>query len=119
MRLRTARITLTLLLLITAVAGLGFAHQTAATPDRGLAAYVAAGGALADICGDRPEHAALPDCEACRIGGDAGLALRASGCAFSHDLAAAERQVLQGIPPENPETTHANAPRAPPVSTSL
>ncbi|WP_281991180.1 hypothetical protein [Sulfitobacter geojensis] len=55
--------------LILAVALSGFAHrggQAALSPD--LAAYVAAGGALADLCGGPGEQEGGPSqkCEACR-----------------------------------------------------
>ena len=56
--------------LISAFVSLGFAHKDVPTPmSPELAAYLAAGGSLADICsGDHePEHEQPIDCEACRI----------------------------------------------------
>lgn len=54
---------------LVAMAGTGFAHRVmAADVDDSLLAYVAAGGALADICGDtgHASNAAGP-CDACRL----------------------------------------------------
>ena len=54
---------------LVAMAGTGFAHRVmAADVDDSLLAYVAAGGALADICGDtgHPTRATGP-CDACRL----------------------------------------------------
>lgn len=56
--------------LIVAFAASGFAHstiQTEMTPE--LAAYVANGGSLAELCGTsgRPDQRALAKCEACRL----------------------------------------------------
>lgn len=56
--------------LIIAFVTLGFAHKSISTqlaPE--LAAYVAAGGSLDDLCGgdQLPGHAASVSCEACRI----------------------------------------------------
>jgi hypothetical protein len=61
---------LTTISLICAFVSLGFAHKgipTPMTPE--LAAYVAAGGSISDICGSdhQPEHGQALDCEACRI----------------------------------------------------
>ncbi|MBY5931705.1 hypothetical protein KUV51_01735 [Tateyamaria omphalii] len=56
---------------MVALATIGFAHQTAQpeTPSPELAAYVAAGGSLADLCGpfDGGSQVHIQKCEACRI----------------------------------------------------
>ncbi len=55
--------------LFVAMAGSGFAHRTAPPPrDNDLRAYLAAGGTLADVCGDFApgDHAGGP-CDACRL----------------------------------------------------
>ncbi len=64
-----ARLLITLLLAV-ALVGAGFAHKTRAndlSPE--LADYLAAGGALADICGalDGQDLPMSQDCEACRL----------------------------------------------------
>lgn len=64
------------LVLMLAMIGVGFAHQIAAreiSPE--LAAYVAAGGTLADLCGTAgdDETGATSDCQACRISDGAAL----------------------------------------------
>lgn len=56
--------------IVIALTALGFAHRTAQpalTPE--LSAYVAAGGALSDICGitGEPSDALHQTCDACRI----------------------------------------------------
>ena len=56
--------------LIGAFALLGIAHKDVPIPmSSDLAAFLAAGGSLSDICGDdhEPEHEQTIDCEACRI----------------------------------------------------
>ena len=61
---------LTTLSLIFAFVSLGFAHEDIPTPmTPELAAFVAAGGSISDICrGDHtPQHGQAVDCEACRI----------------------------------------------------
>ncbi|APX13840.1 hypothetical protein [Tateyamaria omphalii] len=53
-----------------ALATIGFAHQnTQPSPSPELAAYVAAGGSLADLCGlpGSDGQAPVQNCEACRI----------------------------------------------------
>ena len=58
------------ILVIYAIVSLGFAHKTVPTPiSAELAAYLAAGGSLSDICGEdhEPGHEYEIDCEACRI----------------------------------------------------
>ncbi len=53
-----------------ALVAVGFAHRTAQPPlSPELAAYVAIGGAIDDICGavDGEENATIVDCEACRL----------------------------------------------------
>lgn len=61
---------LTLIVLIFAVLSLGFGHKrgpTEMTPE--MAAYVAAGGSIFDLCGgnELPHEGQIMDCEACRI----------------------------------------------------
>ena len=61
---------LTTISLIVAFFSLGFAHNSIPKPmSPELAAYVAAGGLISDICGGDhdPEHEQHIDCEACRI----------------------------------------------------
>lgn len=61
---------LTTISLICAFVSLGFAHKDIPTPMAPeLAAFVAAGGSISDICGGdhEPEHGEAVDCEACRI----------------------------------------------------
>lgn len=56
--------------LICALASSGFAHRFVSKPlDPALTTYVAAGGSLADICGDikGPSHQNTQTCEACRL----------------------------------------------------
>ena len=56
--------------LICAFASLGFTHKNVPTPmSADLAAYLAAGGSISDICGGGhdPEHEQTIDCEVCRI----------------------------------------------------
>lgn len=63
-------IRLSLLLGITlGLVGAGFAHQTTAPIDPELAAFVEAGGALSDLCGDGGpvSHWGVTGCEACRL----------------------------------------------------
>ncbi|KIC50512.1 hypothetical protein RA29_06680 [Tateyamaria sp. ANG-S1] len=61
---------------MVALATIGFAHRTAppATASPELAAYIAAGGSLADLCGpfDGNSPAPVQKCEACRITDTAG-----------------------------------------------
>lgn len=61
---------LTLIVLIFAVLSLGFGHKSGPaemTPE--MAAYVAAGGSIFDLCGGNglPQDGQTMDCEACRI----------------------------------------------------
>jgi len=61
---------LTMISLIVAFSSLGFAHKSIPKPmSPELAAYVAAGGSISDICGGDhdSEHEQHIDCEACRI----------------------------------------------------
>ena len=78
--------------LICTFALLGFAHKNTPTPvSPELAAFLAAGGSISDICnGDHePEHEQSVDCEACRIA-DSFAILR--GC---KQVAPAELDVVQ------------------------
>jgi hypothetical protein len=56
-------------LLTVALVATGFAHRMPGVQDAELQAYVAAGGALADLCGDfgGKGDAAHSDCPACHI----------------------------------------------------
>lgn len=68
---------LVVLALICALAGSGFAHRVAEpSGEPALAAYVLAGGSLAELCGDvdGPRHDILQSCEACRLVNSAVLA---------------------------------------------
>ena len=78
--------------LICTFALLGFAHKNTPTPvSPELAAFLAAGGSISDICNDdhEPEHEQSVDCEACRIA-DSFAILR--GC---KQVAPAELDVVQ------------------------
>ena len=64
-----------LAVLTVALVAPGFAHRVPSTSDASLAAYMLAGGEIADLCGDLdgdglPDHA---DCPACHIAGGADL----------------------------------------------
>ncbi|WP_341365957.1 hypothetical protein [Yoonia sp. BS5-3] len=68
--------------LIVALAAVGFAHRVIATemtPE--LAAYVAGGGSLSDLCGTTSGsgETPVPHCEACRIADS--FVLSQAGCA--------------------------------------
>ncbi|ATG41659.1 hypothetical protein PhaeoP14_03627 (plasmid) [Phaeobacter piscinae] len=59
-----------ILALVLALASTGFAHTIERAEDSpDYAAFVAAGGALSDLCGDSqdPGHGTLAQCEACRL----------------------------------------------------
>lgn len=67
---------LTVLALLVAFATAGLSHRAASQlPDPDLVAYVQAGGALSDICGDADggAHLGASTCEACRLVGVAVL----------------------------------------------
>ncbi|WP_227270201.1 hypothetical protein [Roseobacter weihaiensis] len=59
----------TVLALVFAMSGVGFAHRTAVQElDPALQAYVQAGGALSDLCGDLADGGTGPGiCEACLL----------------------------------------------------
>lgn len=72
---------LTTFVLVFALMAVGFAHRVAPanmTPE--LAAYVAMGGSLADLCGrtEDPDQTGTVSCEACRIA-DASIVPREAG----------------------------------------
>lgn len=54
--------------LFVALTGAGLAHRAAPPEmDEGLAAYLAAGGSLSDLCGDADIDGAVPGCAACHL----------------------------------------------------
>lgn len=71
------------LLVAVALATAGWAHRLPGTADRaaaeGLAAYLATGGSVGDLCGTLTGSAASkPDCPVCRMPGLAPLPARAA-----------------------------------------
>ena len=62
-------------LLAVATAASAGAHRSAVLGDAALAAFLASGGTLSDICndGERPAHQSVPSCEACQVMGAALL----------------------------------------------
>ncbi|MFZ1468820.1 MAG: hypothetical protein WAT09_07540 [Paracoccaceae bacterium] len=72
MRYCLARASL-LLVLATALVMTGFAHRMPNTDDMARAAYVLAGGDIADLCAEpgSPGRVGHPDCPACQIVGPA------------------------------------------------
>lgn len=75
--------------LVSAMASFGFAHRFAAQPvDRALVGYLAAGGALEDICGlsDGKSHQGTQSCEACRLVNAVILPCYDPAFAVSHSL---------------------------------
>jgi len=100
------------LLLVIALAGLGHAHERATDP--GLAAYLGAGGAISEICGDAPAIGLHAECEACRLTGDSGLdAVQIVGLDPSFLLHAGRN--LRDQSAERGFGLAAYGPRAPPV----
>ena len=107
---------LTALLTAVALLSVGFAHRAAQTDlPEDLAAYVAAGGSLADICGEvGGDGASAADCEACRVADNLqelrAPELRASGTCkriLASRFVAKTLARSRGLDP-------ARAPRAPP-----
>ncbi len=73
---------LVVLALLCALAGTGFAHRIAGPEhDPALAAYVQAGGSLADLCADdeAPQRDMANGCESCRLVGAAVLPAHETG----------------------------------------
>lgn len=104
--------------LVLAMATSGFAHRGVESgPAPELAAYLAAGGSLADLCGDvGGGHEGVQSCAACRLIEAAfmpfeavGVPLRLSAGTQAHVLVAKRLQRSRGLDP-------ARLTRAPPAA---
>ncbi|QYX56884.1 hypothetical protein K1T73_00230 [Roseovarius sp. SCSIO 43702] len=108
------------LVLLTVVLGFaltGFAHRVGASDtDPGLAAYLDAGGSLAEICGDvgSDDHAKSQICEACRLVGAAILPVPADALARLDGKALKQPNRWQGTRLVTPWRDPARQARGPP-----
>lgn len=110
---RTLANHLTAALLVLALVALGFGHRhSPATPaDPGLAAYVAMGGVLDDLCLDEQEapQGVAQDCPVCTLAKVMALAPETARAGFSL------RPVTADLPPAGHLLASHHTPRAPPA----
>lgn len=110
-----------LALVLTIACGLaatGFAHRvTAATDDPAVAAFLAAGGTLADLCGPAADDAATPrtGCPACQLVAIAALPDPAPAATPLRRTAQAAWPCRDGTAGRALHRTFATAPRGPPA----
>ncbi|WP_386679730.1 hypothetical protein [Loktanella sp. R86503] len=103
---------------IIAMASTGFAHRFVSQPlDPALTAYVAAGGSLADICGqtDGSSHHSLQSCEACQLVNAAVVPSHDPACDAPFGLLSAVHASKADLYFQSATFDMSRAPRAPPV----